>query len=121
MHHQPAILRPYEPAEAIGIAEAARRAGKGERTIREWCALHRIGRRIGGRWAVSQPALDMLLEGDAQTLEAYLAGDRVSDRVRAYFARRSIALPAMPPIAVSTPSAKTAASADFAAVNAGRR
>jgi len=86
MRRQPAILLPYDPAEAIGIAEAA---------IREWCALHRIGRRIGGRWAVSQPALDMLLEGDAESLEAYLAGDRASDRVRSYYMRRSIPIPTM--------------------------
>ena len=121
MSRQPAILLPYDPTEAIGTAEAARRAGRGERTIREWCALHRIGRRIGGRWAVSQPALDMLLEGDAQTLEAYLAGDRVSDRVCSYYLRRSIPVPAMPPKAASMPSVEPAASADFAAVDAGRR
>jgi len=93
MSQQPAILTPYDPAEAIGTAEAARRAGKGQRTIREWCALHRIGRRIGGRWAVSQPALDMLLEGDAESLEAYLAGDRASERVQSYYLRRSIPIP----------------------------
>ena len=38
MSRQPAILLPYDPAEAIGVAEAARRDGKGERTIRDWCA-----------------------------------------------------------------------------------
>jgi hypothetical protein len=30
-------LLPYDPAETIGVAEAARRAGKNERTIRNWC------------------------------------------------------------------------------------
>ena len=63
----------------------------------------------------------MLLESDAQALEAYLAGDRVSDRVCSYYLRRSIPVPAMPPKAVAMSSAETAASADFAAVNAGRR
>jgi hypothetical protein len=89
----PAILLPYDPAEAIGIAEAARRAGKSPRTMREWCCLHQIGRRIGGRWVVSQVALDMLLEGDPQTLDTYLAGDRSSERVRSYYTRRSIPIP----------------------------
>ena len=101
MSRQQVVLLPYDPAEAIGITEAARRAGKGERTLREWCALHRIGRRIGGRWAVSQPALDMLLDGDLEALEAYLAGDRASERVRSYYARRSIPVPAMPTMAGS--------------------
>jgi len=52
--HLPAILRPYYLAEAIGVAEAARQAGKSMRTMREWCAMYRIGRIIGGRWAISQ-------------------------------------------------------------------
>jgi hypothetical protein len=63
-----------------------------QRTIREWCMLHRIGRRIAGRWRVSQVALDMLLGEDCKALEAYHAGDRTSDQVRFYFARRNIAL-----------------------------
>jgi len=37
-------------AEFIGTEEARRRAGVAQRTIREWCVLHRIGRRIAGRW-----------------------------------------------------------------------
>jgi hypothetical protein len=103
------ILIPYDPAEAIGISEAARRAGRSERTVREWCVLHLIGRRIGGRWAISSPALDMLLEGDAEALSAYLAGDRATHRVRSYYQRRGIPLP----------SAETSASADFAVAKAG--
>src|SRR5215472_1923194 len=83
---------PFDPAEFIGTEEARRRAGVAQRTIREWCVLHRIGRRIAGRWRVSQVALDMLLGEDRKTLEAYQAGDRTSDQVRLYFARRNIAL-----------------------------
>ena len=90
--HLPATLRPYYLAEAIGVAEAARQAGKSMRTMREWCALHRIGRIIGGRWAISEVALDMLLNGDKDSLEAYLNGDRTSERVRSYYTRRSIPL-----------------------------
>jgi hypothetical protein len=48
--HLPAIRRPYYLAEAIGVAEAARQAGKSMRTMREWCAMYRIGRII--RWAL---------------------------------------------------------------------
>jgi hypothetical protein len=47
---------------------------------------------IGGRWAISQVALDMLLDGDIESLEAYLNGDRTSERVRSYYTRRSIPL-----------------------------
>jgi len=83
---------PFDPAEFIGTEEARRRAGVAQRTIREWCALHRIGRRIAGRWRVSQVALDMLLGEDRMALEAYHAGDRTSDQVRLYFTRRNIAL-----------------------------
>jgi hypothetical protein len=66
------ILLPYDPAEAISVKEAAARAGKSERTIRNWCLDRQIGRCIAGRSAVSVPALDMLLAGDVETLEAYL-------------------------------------------------
>ena len=49
-----------------------------------------------GRWAISQVALDMLIDGDKDSLEAYLAGDRTSERVRSYYTRRSIPLQADP-------------------------
>jgi len=55
-----------------------------------------IGRVIGGRWAISQVALDMLLEGDKDSLDAYLSGDRTSERVRSYYMRRSIPLQSVP-------------------------
>src|SRR5262245_17532504 len=106
--HLPAILRPYDLAEAIGVAEAARQAGKSERTMREWCARHQIGRMIGGRWAISQVALDMLVNGDNDSLEAYLSGDRRSTRVRSYYMRRAIPLQTVP-----------AGSADYADTSGG--
>jgi hypothetical protein len=46
-----------------------------------------IGRRIGGRWAVSNVALRMFLDGDQDALKAYLAGDRHSANVTEYFER----------------------------------
>src|SRR5262249_5579410 len=83
-------LQPYDPLEAISAAEASRRSGRAQRTIREWCPLYGIGRKIGGRWAISGPALDMLLDGDREALEAYLAGHRLNSRVRSYFERIGI-------------------------------
>ena len=100
-------------AEFIGTEEARRRAGVAQRTIREWCVLHRIGRRIAGRWRVSQVALDMLLGEDCRALEAYQAGDRTSDQVRLYFARRNIAL-ASQPTSLTPAATISAASSDYA-------
>jgi len=87
------ILRPYDPAEAIGTAEAAQRAGKSERCIRNWCMEHHLGRKISGHLAVSQVALDMHLAGDTGAMGDYLDGDRTADRVCVYYARRSLSVP----------------------------
>ena len=83
----PAIPLPFAPGEAIGTADAALRAGVSERTMREWCPRHGIGRRIGGRWRVSVVALEMLLSGDREALEAYRMGNRATESVRAYLSR----------------------------------
>ena len=90
MQMKAVILQPYDPAEAINITVAASRAGKCDRTIRNWCLDRQIGRRIAGRWAVSAVALDMLLAGDDDSLQAYLTGDRSSSRVVSYYVARSI-------------------------------
>jgi hypothetical protein len=55
-----------------------------------------IGRRIGGRWAVSKIALAMLLDGDKDALAAYLAGDRSSSIVIGFFDRCNVTLPKRP-------------------------
>ena len=91
--HEPQVLRPFHRSEVLSVAEAADMAGKSERTIRDWCARFDIGRRIGGRWAVSKVALAMLLDGNKETLTAYLAGDRSSPTVTGYFARFEVPLP----------------------------
>jgi hypothetical protein len=97
----------FDRAEFVGTAEAAERAGVAIRTVREWCAAPQaIGRKIAGRWYVSQVALDMLLNGDKQALAAYRAGDRSSDQVRSYFLRRGIGL--------ASAATVSAASADYA-------
>jgi hypothetical protein len=65
-------LVPFTNDEAISIGKAAAIAGKSERTIRNWCIGHGIGRRVaGGTWAVSRVALAMLLDGDHDALASY--------------------------------------------------
>lgn len=89
---EPHVLRPYNRSEALTVPEAAQIAGRSVRTIREWCLLHDIGRRIAGRWAVSRIALAMFLEGDRKALDAYLRGDRSSRAVLTYFAQYQVPL-----------------------------
>src|SRR6516165_11316701 len=50
--------------------------GKTDRTNRNWCLDHQIGRRIAGQWAVSAVRL---LSTCCRRRFAYLAGDRTSE------------------------------------------
>ena len=101
---EPQVLRPFDRSEALSTAEAARVAGRAVRTIREWCLLYDIGRRIGGRWAVSKVAMAMWLDGNKEALAAYLAGDRSSPTITGYFYRCDV-----PPLmARSAPPRQTA-------------
>ncbi len=93
MTDTPCVLIPFHRSEALSIAEAARISGRCVRTMREWCHLHDIGRRIGGQWAVSKVALQMHLDGDRAALRAYLAGDRSFPTIVAYFERCDVPLP----------------------------
>jgi hypothetical protein len=90
---EPQVLRPFHRSELLSIANAANVARKSKRTVRDWCHLHDIGRRIAGQWAVSRVALGMFLDGDKLALEAYRAGDRTSPTVTEYFARCGVPLP----------------------------
>lgn len=82
------ILRPFDHREGISLKDAAKRAGKSETTLRNWCTEHGIGRRVGGGvWVVSKVALAMFLDDDRKALSMYLAGDRSSPLVRRYFER----------------------------------
>jgi hypothetical protein len=91
MNKEPKILVPYDRREAISLRTAANIAGRSESTLRSWCQIHHIGRRVcSGPWEVSRPALLMLLDGDRQTLRAYLGGDRSSENVLAYFKRANL-------------------------------
>lgn len=88
------VLTPYDPREGISLAVAAKRAGKSETTLRNWCVQHGLGRRVGGGvWVVSQVALAMFLDDDRIALVAYLAGDRSSSLVKLYFERVNVPLP----------------------------
>lgn len=88
------VLTPYDPREGISLAAAAKRAGKSETTIRNWCPQHGLGRRVGGGvWVVSQVALAMFLDRDGQALAAYVSGDRSSLLVKQYFNRGGVPLP----------------------------
>jgi hypothetical protein len=55
--------------------------------------LNDVGRRIGGRWAVSHVALQMLLDGNKHALELYLRRDRSSEAVISYYLQLGILLP----------------------------
>lgn len=85
------ILRPFDRRECIDLRAAAKIAGKSESTLRSWCEVHGLGRRIGGGvWSVSKVALAMFLDGDEKALRAYHAGDRASPVVRQYFDRAGL-------------------------------
>jgi hypothetical protein len=90
---EPQVLRPFHRSEVITTAEAARIAGRSERTIREWTMRYDIGRRIGRSWAISIVALQMLLDGNMAALAAYLLGDRVSPFIVGYFEQCAVPLP----------------------------
>ncbi len=83
----PLILVPYDRRESLTLKQAAQIAGRDPETIRRWCSLNDIGRHVGGRWAVSHPALLMLLDNDRQALRAYHAGHRSGGLVEPYFER----------------------------------
>lgn len=81
------MLMPLLPGEGISVHEAAQAAETPERTMRAWCADHRIGRKVAGQWRVSRVALMMLLAGDREALSTYCDGDRSDPKVVGYFAR----------------------------------
>jgi hypothetical protein len=81
-------LIPFAVEECLTVGQAATLTGKSQRTIRNWCAQHGIGRRIGGAWAVSKVALQMVLEDDLDVLSAYHDGARAQyEPVASYYRR----------------------------------
>lgn len=110
MIDHPRVLVPFDKREAITLRQAATIAGRSESTLRSWCQVHFIGRRVGGGpWMVSRVALAMFLDDDARALRAYLAGDRESELVASYFRRAGIRLDA-------TNSAETTNAAEGAGI-----
>jgi hypothetical protein len=92
--HSWRVLVPFDVREGIDLTGAAKRAGKSQTTIRNWCNQHGLGRRVGGGvWVVSKVALAMYLDGDEAALRSYLLGDRSSQLVRSYFDRCGVPLP----------------------------
>jgi hypothetical protein len=64
-------LVPFDVRESMSLRDAAIAAGKTGRTMRNWCIVHGIGRRVGNTWLVSRVALQMFLDGDADSLVSY--------------------------------------------------
>ena len=90
----PAVLRPWIRGEALTTAQAAKRQGTSESTIRRTCEREHIGRKLGmrGHWMVSAVAFQMLVDDNREALAAYLAGDRTSDLVVSYYRREGLAI-----------------------------
>lgn len=87
-------LQPYTREEALTPIAASQRNGRTPATIRLWCARHRIGRHVGGQWAVSKVALHLFENGHREALAAYLDGDRQRPEIVAAFAAEGVPLPA---------------------------
>src|ERR1700712_4862571 len=88
-----AILKPYTREEAFRLKEASTYIDRCTKTVKRLCNRHGLGRVIGNQMEVSRVALQMYLEEDQAALDLYLAGDRTSTAVTAYFDRLGIALP----------------------------
>jgi hypothetical protein len=85
------IIIPFNRQEIASLKEAGAIAGRCAETMRMW-AEDGIGRKIGGKWAISRPALLMRLEGNTAALKAYWRGDRTSPEVRHYFEMAGVSL-----------------------------
>jgi hypothetical protein len=87
------VLRPFDRREALTVSGAVEISGFPQSTV-YWLVDHRgIGRRVAGRVLVSKIALAALLDGREDVLRAYLAGDRESAEVLAYFRRLGVPVP----------------------------
>lgn len=93
IHRGFAVLKPYDPEEAIGIHTACELSGASRGRIIQLCEQHGLGRKIGARWAVSRVALHAFLNDDREGLNSYLAGDRTGPVVARLYHAAGVSLP----------------------------
>ena len=92
-HKAPAVLKPYDPNEVIGIRAACKLSGGSRGRMIQLCEQHGLGRKIGARWAVSRVALHAFLNDDHEGLNAYLTGDRTGPVVAHLYRAAGVPLP----------------------------
>jgi hypothetical protein len=88
-----AILIPFDRAESITVAEAAKRLGRSQSSIKRLAYMYGLGRPIAKRWLISWPALLAFIEGDIEGLQAYWVGDRSSPLIASLYERAGVPLP----------------------------
>jgi hypothetical protein len=57
---QPRVLISFDRREAMTVQATGKVAGRTPETILSWCDRYAIGRKVGGSWVVSRPALAKL-------------------------------------------------------------
>ena len=92
-HTGPAVLKPYDPNDAVGIRAACEISGESRVRVIRLCEQYHLGRKIAARWAVSQVALHAFLNDDQEGLRAYLAGDRTGPAVTRAYRAAGVPLP----------------------------
>jgi hypothetical protein len=88
-----AVLKPYDPFDAIGIKAACELSGGSRARVIQLCEQYGLGRKIGARWAISKVALHAFLNDDKEGLRAYLAGDRSGPAVTSAYRAAGVLLP----------------------------
>jgi len=88
-----AVLKPYDPIDAIGIKTACELSGGSRARVIQLCEQYGLGRKIGARWAISKVALHAFLNDDQEGLSAYLAGDRSGPAVICAYRAADVPLP----------------------------
>ena len=54
------------PCDILEMDEAVALSGRRPCTIRKWAKVHRLGRRLGGRWLLSRSRFNAFVEGDVR-------------------------------------------------------
>ena len=54
------------PSDILEMEEAVDLSGRRPCTIRKWAKVHRLGRRLGGRWLLSRSRFTAYVDGDVQ-------------------------------------------------------